>query len=150
MKRKILFLFWVLILTACGQPSFEPKYSVSVGAEFVQSFKDAAKTNNRSLASVQDNLILVQGTLPVNELGVCRIRDGQNTIIVNAQDWAYLGRLEQEELIWHELGHCWLHRGHNNAYLPHGEPASIMNAYHFGADVYWQNYGYYVSELFGN
>lgn len=68
--------------------------------------------------------------------------------------WASNGRSnEMEQLIFHELGHCILHRGHNNttrAASNNGEniPTTIMNAYHISDNYYNINYNYYINELF--
>ena len=61
----------------------------------------------------------------------------------------------REELIYHELGHCLLNRGHDKTKLfvdyPGGRPKSIMYPYVFG---YWGEYGlhreYYIKELCGD
>jgi len=150
MKLSIAFLFPVLILTACGQPVYQAKYSITVASEYVESFKVEAIANGRNLASVEHNLIIKLGHLPPGELGVCKQTAGQNMIVLSVDWWSLLPALEQQELVWHELGHCWLNRGHTNARLADDSPISIMNTYHFDAQTYWAHYDYYNAELFGN
>lgn len=60
----------------------------------------------------------------------------------------------REQVLFHELGHCVLGRGHNNLTGPLGiytyAQLSIMNAVSFGNQPWYHNYKkYYYDELFG-
>lgn len=145
---RLMFWFIVLmpILIGCGLQK-EPVYHVEAGAEHIASFIQAA---NRQGVKIQANNLIVRLTaLPTNMMGKCYKSKRQNTITLSPLYWTVLSPLDQQQLMWHELGHCWLGRGHDNSTLPDGSPASIMNTYHFAQDLYWMHYEHYVNELFG-
>ena len=54
-----------------------------------------------------------------------------------------------EEVLYHEFGHLFLHRGHDDRLLPDGTPASIMSTYatvKYAKDPSKRKY--YIDELF--
>ncbi len=83
-------------------------------------------------------------------VGVCERGNGRTpTVIIDEYFWAGSSEGYRQEIIDHELGHCILNRDHNNAVLPNGWPASIMNAYLFNPQVIDNNKQYYFHELKG-
>ena len=139
----------VLTITACGGPIREtPVYSVKVGQEYVDRFKAEAKHQGVTLSDTR-NLITRFSNRPGNEIGRCIISLGQNTIVIDPGWWGGSSPTDQEELIYHELGHCWLKRmAHNNA-LTGTRPVSIMYYAHIDASIYLAHYDEYMAELFG-
>lgn len=54
-----------------------------------------------------------------------------------------------EEVLYHEFGHLFLHRGHDDSLLPDGNPASLMST--VASTKYVNNLSmrdYYIDELF--
>jgi hypothetical protein len=45
-----------------------------------------------------------------------------NVMTLNSDCWQVINKWEKKELVYHELGHCWLNLGHNN-------DISIMNPF---------------------
>jgi len=81
------------------------------------------------------------------------VTDGYRDIDVNEKAWKEAGVLGREQIIFHELGHCVLNRGHDDTLTTVGSyksaKKSIMNASVFGDSfVYRDNKDYYYTELF--
>lgn len=107
------------------QKSYETKYS-SLG------FK---KTE------IERNLIVIDSTYWNPDDSLDNYRDD----LFNSKGFSYrqVEAADREELMFHELGHCILNRGHTNS------TASIMYPYHLGGLGYLNYYASYISELFG-
>ena len=89
-----------------------------------------------------------------NYVGVCiSYIDGRKEIEIDSAFWNEAEDLIKEELIFHELGHCILNRGHDNTMVeavgyPYKIPNSIMNRYVFGhSRFYRQFHDHYIEEL---
>lgn len=80
------------------------------------------------------------------------VRNSQapDQVIIDAAYWARANAVEREFVVFHELGHCALGRGHLNTQLPDGSCASMM---HSGTTACRNAYGplrrtVYLDELF--
>lgn len=89
-------------------------------------------------------------------IGACIIVTGgsrayQRVIQVDRAAWGASDDADfREILIFHELGHCALNRGHNNALFVDNTARSIMNAVvNPVLPAYRERRQYYVNELFG-
>ncbi|WP_020526114.1 hypothetical protein [Flexithrix dorotheae] len=93
-----------------------------------------------------------------NVIGLCiRSRNGAHTIQLDTGSlWWHLGDLAIEEIIFHELGHCFLARPHDDEVLANEDFASIMRTkgpvlYAHNPDFRYENSfkrDYYLDELF--
>lgn len=82
--------------------------------------------------------------------GVCRYSQGSRDITVDSEYWNRAGLLNREFVIFHELGHCVLGRGHEEGSFSNGICVSIMRS-GLGEcrDANSQgNREYYLDELF--
>lgn len=120
--------------------------------QFSKDFGGISGTDN--LVVVLDGSMSPPQAGQVWTLAVC-VRGGGNppTIRVNVHFWNNYTHAEREELIFHELGHCVLNRGHYQERtltkdFQESIPLSIMNPYHLGKNKYSTNYQYYIKELF--
>jgi hypothetical protein len=73
-----------------------------------------------------------------------------NHVIINLNFWNSADDLKKEKIVFHELGHCYLGKGHNDAAHEDGTCISIMRA---GTGACIDNYnednrGEYCDELF--
>ena len=165
MKMNTVFAFVALLClsSACKKvtkPVIEPDGAVAVGEDdekgeegfepYVDTFMDRLRVagidRDTSLLRVE-----FSDTLPPNILGGCSQLEGHFEVVsINRNRWKDLSVGSREELIFHELGHCVLNRGHNSA-MVNFIPVSIMNPYHFGAGTYASEVFYegYQTELFG-
>lgn len=168
MKNKTIIFFSIVAIfltTGCSpyflsqgnryvsiDPTFKPY--VDRFFQFSKSFGKAPGTGN--LVVTLDYSMSPPRSGQAWVLAVC-VRSGDNppTIRVNSHFWdnSYYTHAEREELIFHELGHCVLNRGHRQETAQtldykYYMPVSIMNPYHIGRDRYSINYEYYIKELF--
>lgn len=153
-------------------------------APYKQTFYDAARSVGYD-PSHMDRVELAMEFSDMydntNILGSCQRSFGRSTqaqIWINRKAWEKMDTLDKKALMFHELAHCLLNRGHldtrinislyyydelTNKYVnpqgPFSVPASIMNKYHSSAYIpkdfvhYAENIlytGYYIEELFLN
>lgn len=134
------------IFISCSVPkSLDGRYIDPEILPYVQRFEQAygrvARVNVRFMVSGL-------GT----RSGTCyRYIDAQviPDVFLNKEHWLFYTDLGKEELVFHELGHCVLHRDHIATWNK-GIPDSIMYPYTFGDEYYYMfNREYYINELFG-
>ena len=79
-------------------------------------------------------------------VGLCSLSFIAPTIRIRHDIWNTMQEEEREALLFHELGHCLLHRNHcdNDS----GTPISLMNSTVFGGDLYSKNRSRFIDELF--
>ena len=146
---RILFQLSALVLfAACNAPQ-DPVLSVGDFAPYVAKF-EALSTQYSPSAIQVTNLIIQYGDLQsAQERAICTI-DGNNTptITVRQDTWQTMSEPEREELIFHEMGHCVLRRGHIATITAQGLPASMMNPYLISGPIYASYQAYYLNELF--
>ena len=85
-------------------------------------------------------------SLPNPVIGRCTL--ASHLIELDVTYWASATDTQREETVTHELGHCILGRGHDNAVNAQGTPVSLMNAYLLRQDIYFYNKVNYLNELF--
>ena len=124
MVRKIhlILLLGVLFLYSCGD---EPVYDVApVFEPYVERFVEEALTYGISYDFQEEGLeIVFRDAVSKESGGQC---NSSGLIEIERFFWNDLDDFEKEGLIFHELGHCVLGRGHKNALLPNGEWGSRM------------------------
>lgn len=158
--KGLILLCLFLILPSCGKTAkVESGGIISYGnfppdsdlLDYVESFKDRMTLAGQS-SSRFNNLVIKFSTQPNGVLGNCsRATDPMTSIVTYTVHigilWNQLSKAEREELVFHELGHCILDRGHLNTYTS-GKPDSIMLSTNFSGVWYTDNYINYLSELF--
>ena len=87
------------------------------------------------------------------DAGKCKTNGWLKKITINKKHWNRLDSLQKELLIFHELGHCILGRGHRNEKFPNDECISILDGKEEGFDCSNNYYSpswrtYYLDELF--
>lgn len=138
-------LAFLLLLTGCGNGlSLAPPLPVSV-APHVRAFHSLASKHGKPIAIDTVNIQFSNG-LNENTLGVCK---SSGVIYLNRSRWNALNVTQRRIVLFHELGHCYLGRGHTRGYnASRGIPKSIMNADLFYFSHYLDNTAYYHAELF--
>jgi hypothetical protein len=124
--------FFLLALLSC-QPQEQPdpkQYSVPTDVEpYVQAFRQEMQSHNQTIAT--DNLIITFGTIQGDEIcGQCLLESGKTPRITLNRDaycWQQASTNERECLVFHELGHCLLGRGHRTERFPNKAYVSLMN-----------------------
>lgn len=123
-----LFLLCAAFIASCGDDN-----SVPVDEELVEYYErfrvEAAERNvifDNEQAQVEG---YIQNIFDQSILGACRRNadsDNPPVIIVDEPYWKNATDLEREYLVFHELGHCFLQRGHTEAEDDIGVCLSIM------------------------
>lgn len=158
MKITLLILALLTLVSSCGNilPPKEKKV-VKIAADtapYVNSFKSTGgiKIDNLEIgftSSLSGNVLAycARGTKTVLKFPQNEVYEIQQVVISKAM-WDKMGASDREVLVFHELGHCILHRDHTDTRMASGYPASVMNTYHIGGTLYTRSYGHYQAELF--
>lgn len=158
--NKLTLVFIALLLSACA-PAQQQNLNVESSFQpFVDAFvkKSQQEGNPQSITNlaIQIDNTMAGPTTGSWTLAVCYSGGGsQPTIKVNPYFWNNkgYGNAEREELLFHEMGHCVLNRGHDSSMIRtvdgYSVDKTIMNPYHMGATRYGNSYNYYMQELFG-
>lgn len=138
--RYIIVLF--LLLTGCGR--FWPAPVIHQDfIPYVQEFE--------ALWERKVNFTIIYGDVPNGYIGVCRKwSDGHREVYIDREWWedTWTDESDKAVLIFHELGHCALGRGHLDDYdYIKSQYVSIMNSFNIG-NWYEGNEDYYDFELF--
>lgn len=151
---KNLLVVSMLFLTACGQgmqATKDPHPDVGTGPEFVVFVQQFEVDYGHSIGSFP----IVFGPQNGNVIGVCkRWSDGYAMIEIDPTYWnnTHVSDAQRKALIYHELGHCILNRGHDDSYIASNTygsiPKSIMNSYLMDELAYPSLQAYYTDELF--
>ncbi|HUV84453.1 MAG TPA: putative metallopeptidase [Methanosarcinales archaeon] len=153
----------LLLLIGCGTPiedlnptKKDKKYEVADKEleSYINLFEEESKS--RKAVSI-DNLIVEYGnTADVGQgllnlldvtIGVCYSGSDTPRIVIDKSYWADATDTQKEVLMFHELGHCILGRGHDTR-LDNGKvPVSVMYPTIF---TFWytKKRKYYLDELF--
>ena len=162
--RNILYLSAFLILTQCTSHD-EPELIYEVSEEFqpiVEQF--ILEAGNRGFQYEINNLILrYDDELDPKfccESNVISSNPNEQKIILINSTICWVNDFQKEALIFHELGHCFLGRYHDESLLPNNDPKSMMVkddisvyspcVYAFGDDDcnFTFKRTYYLDELF--
>lgn len=84
-------------------------------------------------------------------VGICNHRvDQPNHVIIDIDFWMTASESAKEMIIFHELGHCYLKRGHNDKAHTDGTCSSIMRSGKGGCIDFYTNSkrGGYLNELY--
>jgi hypothetical protein len=141
-------------LSACGsaQSGSQTHTSVvSVEAQFqpmVDAFTAEAQAQGNPVVITDLIVQSVQDLPSTDEMGVCSQGAGTTpTIQISQPLWDSLDANGQQELLFHELGHCVLNRVHETS-ENNGVPVSVMSPVFLGSDLYDANRTQYMHELF--
>ena len=136
--KKLFFI--LLLLTACGPKSkSDPRtiYGVDPAFNTLLTQYISLKPSHRFTY----NIAIGFATLPYPEVGQCRTwTTGERQISIDPDYWYNRATpAEQVSLLFHELGHCDLDRGHSS------DSDSIMYKYNVGSDNFDELFGIHHS-----
>lgn len=148
MKKKINWLLLIFLIIQCTctydrirvvDPEFEP---------FIEIFRQEAAMRNIDVSEELEQISIAFGDTEHNA-GLCI--NYIDVIKINQELWEYKSFEKKENLIFHELGHCLLGRGHRDAETDCNECLSYMrsNPGLCSVNSYsskWRKY--YIDELF--
>lgn len=132
----------LLNLSGCGRET-----QIAGFESYVADFEAAALDHGRRVE--HGGLVIVFGQPRDAARAVCDHGPLQNpTITVRNSNWSMLNEVAREELIFHELGHCLLGRGHESEMGADGAPKSLMFPGTPEWAAYANNRAAYLAELF--
>lgn len=138
-----------VLATACAT---EQKIHLYIAPELQESvirFQVEALWHDRQLRI--DDLIVQFGNVPSPYDGYCEHGNRSTPeVVIDADWWGSHGPVEQEMLMFHELGHCLLHLEHDNRLNADGMPVSTMYWAIFDEYYYSTFREYYLTQLFGH
>lgn len=130
--KSLLGVFGALVLFGCGHTArIDPAF-----LEYVDDFE-----SHIGVAVTDTDIVFDELDGPT--LGYCITGQATNEIHIDRKSWSMMTKDGQEQLIYHELGHCVLGLEHNNLRTildGYYVEASIMNAYWFGNRSYYSKY----------
>ncbi len=145
-----IYLGALLVLTACVKDKEEEVFVNEEFDYYFQRFETAAAERGLEL-DIEDLTAHISIIQEANVAGVCETAEtGERTIRVDNVYWNNADEWEREFVIFHELGHCVLGRGHTDTQDTNGDCVSIMQSGLSGCRMPYnaQNREEYLDELF--
>ena len=139
----------IIILSACSK---DKVYNVPPEVEvYVQRFEDEAQARGYDIEIKRLKVNFVDNLSNGGDAiaGRCNNPGGRTPHIELSSDFLEMSPEVQEQLVFHELGHCVLEREHVDAFMSNGHYSSIMNT-HYWTYLEGQEYkrDHYLNELF--
>ncbi len=163
MKSKYFFILFSLVFSSCYRDGFLSEQVTPPSPRFpgvheaiwthFESFENEAARRGIAINLATANITaMIADINDHNVAGQCSYGyGGPRRITIDKPFWNRANHLRREMIVFHELGHCYLDRGHTEATFESGYCRSIMRS---GTcccrDAYTsQNRDYYLDELFG-
>ena len=134
-KVSILFVFCLLTLAACVKEEDDlTVQELNVDGQLLPYFERFVEEATARGVVVDFEQTPVEGSIAaISEdrvAGQCQTNEAQGIrrLIIDRQYWINLSELEKEFLIFHELGHCYLERGHLDTRNSNGSCVSMMQS----------------------
>ena len=158
MKSYVVLLFSSVFLISCfseaGETAVaEPRFTDVDSAlwEYFERFEQEARTRGISYDLNDLGISGVIEQIPESGVaGTCQYGRHVHHVTIDQNFWNRSSLLEREFVVFHELGHCVLNRGHDESAFNNGVCRSIMRSgLEDCRDAYSQSYReYYLDELF--
>ncbi|MEL6925692.1 MAG: putative metallopeptidase [Bacteroidota bacterium] len=159
MHNKLLILFTLLLFIACSKENSENLTEVELYVdERIQPYFDLFEQEGLA-RDVEVSLegARVEGYIEAieenNVLGQCQYSaTSPRRVIIDEQFWAQATDLQKEFVIFHELGHCYLNRSHDDTRSNNGTCSSMMQSGTTRCRFSYTNNSRdaYLDELFSN
>ena len=124
-------------------------------APYVDEFLAAATAHSKAIDSalVGKLYVIYDESLPGAVIGRCEqyTGTGAKVIKIKKSRWETIDEATRQSLTFHELGHCFLGRKHDDTTVDHGgstAPASLMSTEIIHGNVFEAHREEYLAELF--
>ena len=149
--KKLLLLIIIGTFISCSQDDYENSELNNIEFEsYFNSFLEEGIIRGQDFTNYSINFYFAD-IENQNAGGLCD--QNNQKIIIDRENWNNASEEYKEWLIFHELGHCFLNRGHRNEKSNSGECLSFMkgqeNSFECFENLYssiWRKY--YIDELF--
>lgn len=130
-------------------PEFQSYYDNFIKEANKRGFYHVSKMNiTIEFKNVEKRFLAISSKGTIN-LGHCSLIIGQDPHIqVDALQWAKSNIYQREMVIFHELAHCFLFKGHTEGHDKDGVHKSLMGSLAFSSQEYKANRDKFVDELF--
>ena len=129
-----------LLLTACGKA---PVYVDVLLQPTIDQFQS-------EIGVSADGVSATFGPLTRPAIALCMVSGNEKHITIDKEYWITMDNMRQQQVMFHELGHCVLMLGHTNDVLGNHCPKSVMYPYAFSdISCYVNNLSYYYHQLKG-
>lgn len=144
MKTTLFLLAILLLLASCGRGVEPPQANQGEFRAYAEAFEETARAHGKDLKGASFSVEIKFGTPREDgKVGYCeRSFFTAPEITILKEWWEKLPNSGRKVLLFHELGHCVLHRDHTTN-------RSIMIQRGIGADEFERHEGFYEAELFG-
>jgi hypothetical protein len=156
--RLVFAIFSLFLMVGCGNIHYPDVRANKDLQVYVNRFAQVAQEQNFPIAWGSSRLVVDFDSgitrYGANVIGICTSSAAGNIVGINPTYWNRWNTTnsDREQLVFHELGHCVLGRGHDSAELfvaGYTLPKTIMNPTHTSVPwIYENNWEYYVAELF--
>ena len=149
--RRIGITFIALISFFSCSKTDEGKTIADDLLPYYESFIYEAEIRDINLSAENLDILMYFTNIPNNNtLGQCRFTAGSNLIEIDQFYWRTLDEVGKEFLVFHELGHCVLHREHRDDTDANGNCRSLMHSVVgiCNFDFTGSNRTLYIDELF--
>lgn len=154
MKHFMIILASIL-LVSCGMPDKKASYNYRFASsdptfnQYKQDFEADYLFVTGKTISTQHIRINLAPSIKENPAfaGICYASGNHREIVIKASYWNFVSDESKKALVYHELGHCALGRGHDDQKLEN-QPLSIMNTYIIDGSYLKYYYEEYITELF--
>ncbi|MEL7399879.1 MAG: hypothetical protein AAGN35_15855 [Bacteroidota bacterium] len=147
-----------LFLLSCNRSDDDPTAvedeqqitEVTAIAGFINTFIDAGRARNLTVPDDLGGITFEFRRIGGSTIGYCEYDPARgNHIALDEQYWSGASNQERAVLLFHELGHCFLNRDHDDAVLSDGTCKSIMHADESNCLVAYNDHvDRYLDELF--
>ena len=153
MRLVVLLLMTVLI--SCSKENeynFDTAVEDELKAYFIR-FQEEAEIRGKYIDWTNEEIYARIEAIDGDASGRClTYGQGSHEILIDEEYWTNNNELNREFIIFHELGHCLLGRGHLDLSFANGTCVSVMNS---GQSVCKKNFNrltrsMYLDELFSN
>lgn len=139
--KYVLSILTICLLVACTDESTTYDLESSIAPEilpYVLSFQEEAATRGIVIDWEEHNMQIILSDIETQAVGRClTYTDQTRSIEIDETYWSQQNNLDREFVVYHELGHCILDRGHLDAADDNGRCLSIM---HSSDDLCRNNY----------
>lgn len=150
--RVITLFVLVTMISACAVQKIPETLTYTVDSEvepYVQAFVKEAAKHGASLTQLDKlHVLFVPSFNGQTFIATCTQYYQKPTIHISEAQWSNKSEIEKEIIMFHELGHCLLLKGHNETVIQ-SIPTSIMFPIQLDEGIYEPRRQDYLNELFG-
>lgn len=130
--RHLLTWTIVCILVSCTEKELGMDFNLKTEPsllEYFDRFESEAHKYGMEIDLKSKKIYGVFGDLDEDVIGNCKFKPKEpRQVTIDRQNWEGISELEREYIVFHELGHCYLERIHDDRKDANGRCLSIMHS----------------------